>query len=217
MKVASIYGLLISFVATSVFSQELSLFEDIDRNDENARRPQRTAANPVGSADPEFTLVGVARFGNEASITIQDSAGQRITLKNQLESQSSIPGYPGFSLKGIDANQVTIQYPEGVFCVENQDAGVACVDERNAILTLSNASPLIAPDVASDIGRRSAQTAEQEEPLNPFEALRQRSRNPDAPVQAEEQFRPRRINPDEVPTGMRVVSTPFGDRLVEDI
>ena len=94
---------------------------------------------------------------------------------------------------------------------------MACVDERNAILTLSNASPLIAPDVASDIGRRSAQTAEQEEPLNPFEALRQRSRNPDAPVQAEEQFRPRRINPDEVPTGMRVVSTPFGDRLVEDI
>jgi hypothetical protein len=28
-------------------------------------------------------------------------------------------------------------------------------------------------------------------------------------------FRPRRINPDQVPDGMRVVSTPFGDRLVD--
>ena len=29
-------------------------------------------------------------------------------------------------------------------------------------------------------------------------------------------FTPRRINPEDVPPGMRVVSTPFGDRLVEE-
>jgi hypothetical protein len=55
----------------------------------------------------------------------------------------------------------------------------------------------------------------EDQPKNPFETLRN-----GAVAQDEEQagnaarFTPRRINPEDVPEGMRVISTPFGDRLV---
>ena len=49
---------------------------------------------------------------------------------------------------------------------------------------------------------------------NPFEAIRARANNPDSNTD-NNNFRPRRIDPDDVPPGMRIVSTPFGDRLVE--
>ena len=55
-----------------------------------------------------------------------------------------------------------------------------------------------------------------EAPINPFEAIARRSRNPESDTTENQQFRPRRINPEDVPAGMRVVSTPFGDRLVEN-
>ena len=57
------------------------------------------------------------------------------------------------------------------------------------------------------------------EPTNPFEALRnaQNSRVSGAGDEnpARGRFTPRRIDPADVPEGMRVIATPFGDRLVE--
>lgn len=70
-------------------------------------------------------------------------------------------------------------------------------------------------------------TEDDEPPPNPFAALRARaqgntSSNGTSQAQAitEESlqrrgFTPRRIDPADVPPGMRIVSTPFGDRLVE--
>ncbi|MBT8146719.1 MAG: hypothetical protein KJN90_07680, partial [Gammaproteobacteria bacterium] len=61
---------------------------------------------------------------------------------------------------------------------------------------------------------------ESEEPTNPFAALRARAlQNGDAPAPSaspRRSFTPRRIDPADVPPGMRVVSTPFGDRLVRE-
>jgi hypothetical protein len=55
--------------------------------------------------------------------------------------------------------------------------------------------------------------------VNPFEALSAAQVDDDNPAQKnggrENRFAPRRISPEDVPSGMRVVSTPFGDRLVE--
>jgi hypothetical protein len=60
---------------------------------------------------------------------------------------------------------------------------------------------------------------------NPFEALRaaraaglnpnQNNANDNGDV-SNGRFTPRRIAPEDVPSGMRVVFTPFGDRLVEE-
>ena len=51
---------------------------------------------------------------------------------------------------------------------------------------------------------------------NPFETLRNRVQNGEPPSERPGRFQPRRIDPADVPPGMRVVSTPFGDRLVEE-
>ena len=53
--------------------------------------------------------------------------------------------------------------------------------------------------------------------FNPFEALRAQQNNVSVSNRdgGNERFTPRRILPEDVPPGMRVVSTPFGDRLVE--
>ena len=68
--------------------------------------------------------------------------------------------------------------------------------------------------------RRAARATDRrgdaEAPINPFEEIARRSRDPESDTTENQQFRPRRINPEDVPPGMRVVSTPFGDRLVEN-
>ena len=53
--------------------------------------------------------------------------------------------------------------------------------------------------------------------VNPFAALREaQAENPaDSSTRRGARFSPRRVAPEDVPPGMRVVSTPFGDRLVE--
>ena len=57
----------------------------------------------------------------------------------------------------------------------------------------------------------------EENRANPFDAIRRSAENgiPAPSRRGSEGFRPRRIDPADVPPGMRVVSTPFGDRLVE--
>ena len=51
--------------------------------------------------------------------------------------------------------------------------------------------------------------------INPYEAFLERAANTDSRADSGA-FEPVRINPEDIPPGMKVVSTPFGDRLVED-
>ena len=53
-------------------------------------------------------------------------------------------------------------------------------------------------------------------PGNPFEALRNGRRGDTLnPGTNGARFTPRRIPPEDVPEGKRIVATPFGDRLVD--
>ena len=113
--------------------------------------------------------------------------------------------------------KVIVQYPPSRPCRVSEAHGITCDAEANrAILALAAADPLPVR-VTEEIPEVIAE--ESEPPPNPFEALRQRAANGQASdvISAEDQrrFRPRRINADQVPDGMRVVSTPFGDRLVD--
>ena len=85
------------------------------------------------------------------------------------------------------------------------------------------------PDLANLIVNEEASdsevivsTDEEEPPPNPFAALRARAQAGGSNSQAvtsdslqRQGFTPRRIDPADVPAGMRIVPTPFGDRLVE--
>ena len=82
-------------------------------------------------------------------------------------------------------------------------------------MTLTNGSPLKMV-TSQDVGSVASNASNDEPDLqNPFAAILKRQSNLEQNA-TDNTFVPRRISPEEVPPGMRVVSTPFGDRLVED-
>ena len=219
------YRLLISmlFLAISGFgySQQLNLFEEIETNNSSPSSSRNRADDGPrgGSTSPEFTLIGTSHIGSEYSVIIQHRGGDTLIVKADSNSSTQIPGYSGYSILEVGSGSISIRYPEHVSCVEFQDQGVSCAGGGNiASLSLTNGEPLSGNAVeASQLTTRSSETAVNDPLINPFEALRAQQNNEAVSTRDgdNERFTPRRILPEDVPSGMRVVSTPFGDRLVE--
>jgi hypothetical protein len=205
----------------------LTLFEAIDADEQNrnsANSPNNRREQPgSGGADetPEFSLMGTTRIGAKRSVLLLHKSGTPISLEvsNGVNNGAGtpIPKYETYALIGSANGEVIVQYPPSRPCRASEAHGITCDAEANrAILALAAADPLPVR-VTEEIPEVIAE--ESEPPPNPFEALRQRAANGQASdvISAEDQrrFRPRRINADQVPDGMRVVSTPFGDRLVD--
>ena len=219
------YRLLISmlFLAISGFgySQQLNLFEEIETNNSSPSSSRNRADDGPrgGSTSPEFTLIGTSHIGSEYSVIIQHRGGDTLIVKADSNSSTQIPGYSGYSILEVGSGSISIRYPEHVSCVEFRDQGVSCAGGGNiASLSLTNGEPLSGNAVeASQLTTRSSETAGNDPLINPFEALRAQQNNEAVSTRDgdNERFTPRRILPEDVPSGMRVVSTPFGDRLIE--
>jgi hypothetical protein len=215
-------------------SQEFRLFESIDnaaspaaraRNQARATRGSRAAAS---SSTPEFSLLGTTRIGDDHRVILRHKDGDTIVVKAGSNAATRITGHSDYTITEIESGRVSLNYPAGTPCVDSPDQGVKCTGKNNsAQLTLVKGAPL-AP--------RRRQSAEPEvlqleptsgsippdvAPVNPFTALGAAA---DANAAAASsgggnsgsaRFNPRRISPEDVPPGMRVVSTPFGDRLVD--
>jgi len=201
------------------YSQQLNLFEEIETNNNSPRDARnRAAGGSQGAAtSPEFTLIGTSRIGGKYSVIIQHRGGDTLMVKAGPNSSTQIPGYSGYLMLNVDSGHISIRYPENVPCVEFRDQGVSCDGANIAALSLANGEPLVETSLAAG---RSNETAADELPTNPFEALLSRENNVpvsnrDGVFGRSERFTPRRIDPEDVPPGMNVVSTPFGDRLVE--
>jgi hypothetical protein len=206
------------------YSQQLNLFEEIETNSNSSRDARNRAASvsQAGVASPEFTLIGTSRIGGKYSVIIQHRGGDTLMVKAGPNSSTQIPGYSGYSMLNVGSGRISIRYPENVPCVEFHDQGVSCDGAVNiAALSLANGVPLLGKEVETSLAAgRSNETAADELPTNPFEALLSRENNVpasnrDGNFGRSERFTPRRIDPEDVPPGMNVVSTPFGDRLVE--
>ena len=204
-------------------SSDLSLFESVgptrsvDGSSSDRRNsPRRSTAS---TSEAEFSLIGTSRIGATASVTLRHRSG--IALRVPMRRQRiQVPGYEQYVIVGFDSNSVSIQYPQSVSCANFAADGFVCDEIRNvAMLSLT----------VSDVNLRRAEQnktqpqgsgPEQQEAnsvsTNPFEALRKRPQNAAGPAGQPNRFQPRRIDPSDVPPGMRVVSTPFGDRLVEE-
>ena len=206
------------------YSQQLNLFEEIETTNNSASQARgRARGNSLAtSASPEFTLIGTSRIGGKYSVIIQHRSGDTLMVKAGPNSSTQIPGYSGYSMLNVGSGRISIRYPENVPCVEFHDQGVSCDGAVNiAALSLANGVPLLGKEVETSLAAgRSNETAADELPTNPFEALLSRENNVpasnrDGVFGRSERFTPRRIDPEDVPPGMNVVSTPFGDRLVE--
>ncbi|MXX06979.1 MAG: hypothetical protein F4122_11050 [Gammaproteobacteria bacterium] len=211
-----------------VAAQDLELFEDVERTGPAAN--QRGGRNGSGSSaapsltEPEFALIGSSLIGERRRVVLSHRSGVTVTVPVAAQGQTSIPGYEQFRIVTSEGGRVAIQYPAGSSCVEASDRGVSCDAAANiAWLSLRpapvpeqfivdlEAGEVEDPDTADQA--RDAREELARDPDNPFARLRAEALGQDVPRTG--RFRPRRIDPSEVPPGMRVVSTPFGDRLVE--
>jgi len=208
-------------VAQGQSSSDFSLFESVESNNSGASsepRRRSSRADPDSPAsEAKFSLIGTSRIGTKTSVILRDVSGEAVRVALE-RPPAPIPGYEQYAVVGSDGGGVLIQYPPSVTCVEFVAEGISCDASRNvATLTLTTAKAIMSTLAQTE----SAQSEPKQEeagaaPTNPFEALRNRSHNGDLPTARPDRFQPRRIDPADVPPGMRVVSTPFGDRLVQE-
>ena len=198
---------------TQANQQDLTLFEPVQVSAENtSRSPARpNRESRATTSEPPFTLMGTSRIGDNYSAMVKHRGGETIIVRVGANGNTPIPDYSGYSIVDVAAGNISIRYPGNSPCIEFSGQGVSCNDAANiARLTLPTSAPLPSVNPPDELIE-----SVEDQPKNPFETLRN-----GAVAQDEEQagnaarFTPRRINPEDVPEGMRVISTPFGDRLV---
>lgn len=210
-------------------TQGLTLFEDVEIAEDRggpANRAVREAR--ATTAEPEFTLVGVSRLGEKYSTILRDRDGETFIVKADPSATTLIPEHSDYAIVDVTAASVSIRYPGNNACIEFRDRGVSCSSAANiAQLVLANGEPLARTNPASQLVAEASGVAGveinevQSVPGNPFEAFRNRRRGDTLNVGADDtstsgaRITPRRIDPEDVPEGKRVVATPFGDRLVD--
>jgi hypothetical protein len=220
-----------SLFGISAIAQDLSLFEEIEQAEasSNSRPETRSVRSAQSSATtPEFTLLGTSRIGNRYSAILRHRDGEAVTVKLAADANTRVPGHSDFTVVQVESGSVSVRYPDNQPCQANEEEGVRCSSADNiAILGLVNAEPLTPRQPIPQEGNEttgsdkdSAAAVNNTDSLatrNPFEAIRAAARGGSNPASAQpRRFEPRRIAPEDVPEGMRVVSTPFGDRLVQN-
>lgn len=218
---------LIPLLSLPAVGQDFNLFEPIDvlNNDQpSQQRPGRESR--VTSAKPEFTLVGTSQIGDRFSVMLADRQGEKIVVEIEPGTNMQIPEYAGYLIVSTATGKVSVQHPDSAPCIDYPDSGVRCNSAGNiAELTLPNNPPVRSSQTSAQaaVPEVQEQAVEEinEDPANPFAIMRARAQNGELnnpaanPVPgSNNRFIPRRIDPSEVPPGSRVVSTPFGDRLV---
>ena len=114
-------------------------------------------------------------------------------------------GYDYYLLK-VEPRQIQIEYPKESPCRDSNDQkGLKCAEnQKTAMLELKSLKAL--PQQAQPKPKTKAKTNQAKKRDNANDKRKQLYRN----------FKRRVIKDEEVPPGMRVVRTPFGDRLVPD-
>ena len=211
------------FVNLATFAQDLTLFEDIEapRSENGSRGSMRNSVGDIVS-EPNFVLVGTARFGDYYSALINNGNERNIRLDEISGSMTFIPGYPGYQVIEVSSGEILIRYPTERDCVSNKNMGVSCGEDNVATLRLPESEPIKFVGSEGAQGENEAAlklnqgSEEQNTPRNPFAALLEGASNSNSSNEDTNSFTPRRISPEDIPSGMRVISTPFGDRLVEE-
>lgn len=200
---------------------DFSLFEDIESTVSRISTSNQPNQGPGAvKAEPEFTLVGTSRIGSKYSAIVRHKDGETVLVKADASGNTPIAAHDGYAIVSVATGIVSISFPDNKPCVEFSERGVRCNSAGDiAELVLANEEPLAStnPSSQADEENTSSDAADNTNdvaPTNPFAAAsdaaaaQERNRNGN-------RFRPRRIDPGDVPDGMRIVSTPFGDRLVE--
>lgn len=206
-------------------TDSLNLFEPVER--QSAPITQQLEQSPsapvaVSSTEP-FTMIGTSRLGDRWRARVRSPSGQVVTVDLDPKVPVTIPGYPGYTIAAANTRELVVRHPASSPCVPRTDQGVNCASGTEARLSIATASPIaaVSPAQAPMQATAGAETVVTEvSPDNPFaaalRAARERAEADGVPLQMMEgeRFRPRRIDPSEVPEGSRLIRTPFGDRII---
>jgi len=212
-------ALLVLIAGMAVHAQDLSLFEGVQSDTATASDSAPASPRRQGASEPAYTLVGTSRIGAKRTATLMHSSGEIQRVEYKAGTVVTVPGSAGITLVDFGSRSVSLRHADGSACVSSENKGVKCEDGLS-VLSMATAEPIREQNpVAAEALTDSGDTPEDDDvPANPFAAaLRAAADNGDdlAPNSRRERFQPRRIAPEDVPEGMRLVRTPFGDRLVE--
>jgi len=168
----------------------------------------------------DFTIRGISRIGQKYAVVLQGPDNKQFIEYWQSGNPATpLKNHAQHKLLKVTSRGVTIGYPsdapcqkskddKGLTCSQNGHTGTVSLVHRKAIAVATPTPPVNANP--------------NNNPVNPFEAALKRQREQETAQANNNQnaqnnrptFQPKRIKPEDVPPGMRVVRTPFGDRLV---
>ena len=219
------------------FVQAFDLF-DPERGQEKVVQPEpkpEPKPNPFAAAakkapppkpkrlkpQKDFTIRGISRIGQKYAVVLQGPDNKQfIEYWQSGNAATPLKNHAQHKLLKVTSREVTIGYPsdapcqqskdgKGLTCSKNGHTGTISLIQRQAIAVAPPTPPVNA--VPSN------------RPVNPFEAALKRQREQETaqtnPANAQgnrNTFQPKRIKSEDIPPGMRVVRTPFGDRLVPE-
>jgi hypothetical protein len=202
-------------------------------------RPQ-----PVKPPPPQqdFSLRGTSRIGDKLSAILQAPNGKQMIQRLQGQ-RTEINGYPGYFLVQVNPREIQIEYPKESPCQnDNEQKGVYCSpDKKTATLKLVRLNALAAPPPpkALPVVQNQPQFPPgqmppgqpgqpvQQTPFGPMpfgqparqltpQEIKERQEKFEQRKELYKNFKKQEIRDEDVPPGMRVVRTPFGDRLIPD-
>ncbi|WP_069472033.1 hypothetical protein [Candidatus Marithrix sp. Canyon 246] len=144
----------------------------------------------------DFVLQGTSRIGSRRAVVLKAPNNKQFVLYFEDNVVTEIKGYEGYYLLQVEPREIVIEYPEDAPCRKsNPKKGVICNQQdegRTALLSLER-DKIVAASTSQP--QTAAATTETEKPKK-------------------SKFKRKVIKEEDVPPGMRVVHTPFGDRLI---
>ncbi len=185
----------------------------------------------------DFTLRGTSIIGDHRAAMLQAPDGKEIIQYLEDNKPTLIKDYKEFTLLTVEGRKVTIKYPDDSPCrTPSPEKKLQCsADQKTATLelmvlgALPPQPPMMPPQPPPP--QPTAMTPPPQNPptpFNPFAAAVQQQQNlsPEEQKRRQEEqqrraelyknFKRQVIKDEDVPPGMRVIHTPFGDRLVPD-
>jgi hypothetical protein len=188
-----------------------------------ARKPLSPIPKPPKPLLPQkdFVLRGTSLIGKQRSVVLKGPDNKEFVQKLEDGQRTSITGYPNYYLLEVNAREIQLEYPTDAPCrTDNPQKGIKCnkVDNgKTVVLSLKRQRALPPKPVpkkpstaSSSAGKRSKRPASKR--LEEIRARREAARKKREELY--KNFQRRVIKDEDVPPGMRVVRTPFGDRLV---
>lgn len=180
-----------------------------------------------------LTLRGTLMNGNGATAILAASGGEAFAVRWRQGEEAPIKNHGGYFLIEVNPRQAKVRFPSHHPCLSMPEQGVTCESSSVAILSLLRlaALPTVSPPTVAPPAAASSPTAGNipsvSPPVvttgggvNPFQVLLENQRRnasspPGAAAQSDgvPKSMPKRIEAGEAPPGMKVLRTPFGDRL----